>query len=146
MAFGNYDSSKKIFGNDGGIYFSQSNGSSEEISSRNFNYVTTQFYTIGVAPSEMFKDLNKQISGRDLSSWTTRNKVVTGMTDVFLSGAQDNGTQFQTDRENKITSSIDVSGGDGAASMFSQNLDKPYFIANYAVSYTHLTLPTIYSV
>ena len=131
MAFGNYDSSKKIFGNDGGIYFSQSNGSSEEISSRNFNYVTTQFYTIGVAPSEMFKDLNKQISGRDLSSWTTRNKVVTGMTDVFLSGAQDNGTQFQTDRENKITSSIDVSGGDGAASMFSQNLDKPYFIANY---------------
>ena len=131
MAFGNYDSSKKIFGNDGGVYFSQSNGSSEEISSRNFNYVTTQFYTIGVAPSEMFNDLNKQISGRDLSSWTTRNKVVNGMTDVFLSGAQDNGTQFQTDKENKITSSIDVSGGDGAASMFSQNLDKPYFIANY---------------
>ncbi|MDA9258012.1 T9SS type A sorting domain-containing protein [Flavobacteriaceae bacterium] len=131
MAFGNYDSSKKIFGNDGGIYFSQSNGTSEEISSRNYNYVTAQFYTIGVAPSEMFKDLNKQISGNDLSSWTTRNKVVTGMTDVFLAGAQDNGTQFQTDRENKITSSIDVSGGDGAASMFSQNLDKPYFIANY---------------
>jgi len=131
MAFGNYDSSKKIFGNDGGIYFSQSNGSSEEISSRNYNYVTAQFYTIGVAPSEMFKDLNKQISGRDLSSWTTRSKVVTGLTDVFLAGAQDNGTQFQTDRENRITSSIDVSGGDGAASMFSQNLDKPYFIANY---------------
>ena len=76
---------KKIFGNDGGIYFSQSNGSAEEISSRNFNYVTSQFYTIGVAPSEMFKDLNKQITGRDLSSWTIRNKVVTGMTDVSLS-------------------------------------------------------------
>ena len=131
MAFGNYDSSKKIYGNDGGIYFSQTNGSSEEISSRNFNYVTAQFYTIGVAPSEMFKDLNKQISGRDLSNWTTKNKVVTGITDVFLAGAQDNGTQFQTDRENRITSSIDVSGGDGAASMFSQNLDKPYFISNY---------------
>ena len=27
------------------------------------NFVTTQFYTIGVAPSEMFKDLNKQVSG-----------------------------------------------------------------------------------
>ena len=66
MAFGNYDSSKKIYGNDGGIYFSQTNGSSEEISSRNFNYVTAQFYTIGVAPSEMFKDLNKQISGREI--------------------------------------------------------------------------------
>ena len=131
MAFGNYDSSKKIYGNDGGIYFSQTNGSSEEISSRNFNYVTAQFYTIGVAPSEMFKDLNKQISGRDLSNWTTKNKVVTGITDVFLAGAQDNGTQFQTDRENRITSSIDVSGGDGAASMFSQNSDKPYFISNY---------------
>ena len=131
MAFGNYDSSKKIFGNDGGIFFSQTNGTGEEISSRNFNYVTAQFYSIGVAPSEMFKDLSKQISGRDLSSWTTRSKVVAGMTDVFLAGAQDNGTQFQTDRENRITSSIDVSGGDGAASMFSQNLDKPYFIANY---------------
>ena len=131
MAFGNYDSSKKIFGNDGGIYFSKSNGSSEDISSRNFNYVTSQFYTIGVAPSEMFKNLNKQISGNDLSTWRTSNKVVSGMTDVFLAGAQDNGTQFQTDRENRITSSIDVSGGDGAASMFSQNLDKPYFIANY---------------
>ena len=129
---GNYDSSKKIIGNDGGVYFSKTQvDGSEIIASRNNNYVTSQFYTIGVAPSEMFKDLNKQITGRDLSSWTTRNKVVTGMTDVFLAGAQDNGTQFQTDRENKITSSIDVSGGDGAASMFSQNLDKPYFIANY---------------
>ena len=53
------------------------------------------------------------------------------MSDVFLSGAQDNGTQFQSDRENKITTSIDVSGGDGAASMFSQNIEKPYFITNY---------------
>ena len=132
MAFGNYDSSKKIFGNDGGIYFSKLNGTSEEISSRNNNYITSQFYTIGVAPSEMFKDLNKEITGNDLSTYNRNSlKRVSGMTDVFLSGAQDNGTQFQTDRENKITSSIDVSGGDGAASMFSQNLDKPYFITNY---------------
>ena len=61
MVFGNYDSSKKVFGNDGGVYYSKSNGSGEEISSRNSNFVTTQFYTIGVAPSEMFKDLDKQI-------------------------------------------------------------------------------------
>ena len=131
MVFGNYDSSKKVFGNDGGVYYSKSNGSGEEISSRNSNFVTTQFYTIGVAPSEMFKDLDKQIQGNDLSDWRRKTKRVTGMSDVFLSGAQDNGTQFQSDRENKITTSIDVSGGDGAASMFSQNIEKPYFITNY---------------
>ena len=131
MAFGNYDSSKKVFGNDGGIYFSNTNGTSEVISSRNNNFITSQFYTIGVAPSEMFKDLNKQIRGNDLAYYRSKNKSVSGITDVFLSGAQDNGTQFQTDRENTITSSIDVSGGDGAASMFSQNINKPYFIANY---------------
>ena len=54
------------------------------------------------------------------------------MSDVFLSGAQDYGTQFQSDRENKITTSIDVSGGDGAASMFSQNIEKPYFFGGRA--------------
>jgi hypothetical protein len=32
MAFGNYDSSKKVFGNDGGVYYSKSAGASEEIS------------------------------------------------------------------------------------------------------------------
>ena len=53
------------------------------------------------------------------------------MTDVFISGAQDNGTQFQSDNEDRITTSIDISGGDGAASMFSQNISKPYFITNY---------------
>ena len=131
MAFGNYDSSKKVFGNDGGVYYSKSNGSSEEISSRNSNFVTTQFYTIGVAPYEMFKDLDKQIQGNDLSDWRRKTKRVSGLTDVFISGAQDNGTQFQSDREDKITTSIDVSGGDGAASMFSQNINKPYFITNY---------------
>jgi hypothetical protein len=131
MAFGNYDSSKKVFGNDGGVYYSKSAGASEEISSRNSNFVTTQFYTIGVAPSEMFKDLNKQLSGRDLSDYRSKNKSVAGMTDAFLAGAQDNGTQFLSDRENKISTSIDVSGGDGAASMFSQNVNKPYFVTNY---------------
>ena len=131
MAFGNYDSSKKVFGNDGGVYYSKSTGASEEISSRNSNFVTTQFYTIGVAPSEMFKDLNKQISGRDLSDYRSKIKSVAGMTDAFLAGAQDNGTQFLSDRENKISTSIDVSGGDGAASMFSQNVNKPYFVTNY---------------
>ena len=39
MAFGNYDSSKKVFGNDGGIYFGKTQGSSDEITSRNNNFV-----------------------------------------------------------------------------------------------------------
>ena len=122
---------KKVFGNDGGVYYSKTTGTAEEISSRNSNFVTTQFYTLGVAPSEMFKDLDKQISGNDLSDWREKTKRVRGMTDVFISGAQDNGTQFQSDNEDRITTSIDISGGDGAASMFSQNISKPYFITNY---------------
>ena len=53
MAFGNYDSSKKVFGNDGGVYYSKTTGTAEEISSRNSNFVTPQFYTLGVAPRDV---------------------------------------------------------------------------------------------
>jgi hypothetical protein len=49
----------------------------------------------------MFKDLNKQLSGRDLSDYRTKNKSVAGMTDAFLAGAQDNGTQFLSDSKTK---------------------------------------------
>jgi len=132
LAFGNFDSSKKVFGNDGGVYFSktQSNGS-ELMSSRVNNYVTSQFYTIGVAPSEMFKDSTEQVSGRDLSTRLQSTATINGITDVFLAGAQDNGTQLLTNRNNSISRGHDVSGGDGAASMFSQNLSKRYFVTNY---------------
>ena len=132
VAFGNSDSSKKVFGNDGGVYFSktQSDGS-ELISSRVKNYVTSQFYTVGVAPSEMFKDLNKQISGNDLSTRLQSTLTINGITDVFLAGAQDNGTQLLSNKNNSISRGHDVSGGDGAASMFSQNLNKRYFVTNY---------------
>ena len=105
--------------------------------------MTTQFYTLGVAPSEMFKDLDKQISGNDLSDWREKTKRVRGMTDVFISGAQDNGTQFQSDNEDRITTSIDISGGDGAASMFSQNISNifltNYVYNNYVEAYDFIT-------
>ena len=132
VAFGNVDSSKKVFGNDGGVYFSktQTDGS-ELISSRNNNYITSQFYTVGVAPSEMFKGLTKQVSGKDLSTYQNTTLTINGMADVFLAGAQDNGTQLLANKNNSISRGHDVSGGDGAASMFSQNLDKKYYITNY---------------
>lgn len=131
-AFGNFDSSKKVFGNDGGIYFSKTQvDGSEIIASRNNNYVTSQFYTIGVAPSEMFKDSTETVSGRDLSTRLQNTITISGMTDVFLAGAQDNGTQLLANKNNSISRGSDVSGGDGAASMFSQNLDKRYYVTNY---------------
>ena len=132
VAFGNSDSSKKVFGNDGGVYFSktQSDGS-ELISSRVKNYVTSQFYTVGVAPSEMFKDSTEQVSGNDLSTRLQSTLTINGITDVFLAGAQDNGTQLLSNKNNSISRGHDVSGGDGAASMFSQNLNKRYFVTNY---------------
>ena len=51
--------------------------------------------------------------------------------DVFVGGLQDNGTMFQADRGKQKYQSIDVSGGDGAATMFSQNVNNKYYITNY---------------
>jgi len=130
-AFSSFDSSKKLFGNDGGVYYSKSSGGNESISSRNKNFITSQFYTIGVAPSEMFIGINKQVSGRDLSTRLSSTLSISGMTDVFIGGLQDNGTQLLANRNDAISKGHDVSGGDGAASMFSQNINKPYFITNY---------------
>ena len=54
-----------------------------------------------------------------------------GQTDVFVGGLQDNGNMFQVDNGDMSTSAIDVSGGDGAASMFSQDINNKYFVQNY---------------
>ena len=130
-AFSPFDSQKKLFGNDGGIYFSVSNNASETISSRNKNFITSQIYSIGVAPSEMFKNLSKQISGRDLSNFQRKTLTIEGMTDVVVAGLQDNGNQLFSDNNNGIGTGYDISGGDGAAAMFSQDPTKPYMITNY---------------
>ena len=118
-----------LFGNDGGITFTNDGGAS--ISTRNYNFHTSQYYTVSVAPRDMFIGHSTSISGRDRSNNTGRNKTITGQTDVFVGGLQDNGNMFQVDNGDRSSSAIDVSGGDGAASMFSQDINNKYFVQNY---------------
>lgn len=99
-------SSRMVFSNDGGVYFSNNGGGL--ISARNRNYNTVQFYTVGVGPTAAF-------NGKD----------------YFLAGAQDNGTPYVADAQAGINSSVDVSGGDGAASFFDTDGTDRYYIANY---------------
>jgi len=98
-------SSRMIFGNDGGVYFSDNSGTN--ILPRKLGYNTVQFYTIGVAPTSIL------------------------IGDNFLAGAQDNGTQFFENSNTGIDGTVDVSGGDGAASFFDQDGTDKYFITNY---------------
>ena len=118
-----------LFGNDGGITYTNDGGAS--ISTRNYNFHTSQYYTVSVAPRDMFIGHSTSINGRDRSNNTTISKTITGQADVFVGGLQDNGNMFQVDRENRSSSAIDVSGGDGAASMFSQDINNKYFVQNY---------------
>src|SRR5690606_19639285 len=68
LAFGHSNPNKIIIGNDGGVYYSSNGGITTQ--SRNTGYNTSQFYTVGVAPTTAF-------SG-----------------DYFAGGLQDNGTQL----------------------------------------------------
>ena len=99
-------SSRMVFGNDGGVYFSNNSGAT--IAARNKNYNTVQFYTVGVGPMSAF---NNQ--------------------DYFVAGAQDNGTHLVSDANTGINSSERVFGGDGAASMFDVDGTDKYYIVNY---------------
>ncbi|WP_428743419.1 thrombospondin type 3 repeat-containing protein [Tenacibaculum sp.] len=99
-------SSRMVFGNDGGVYFSNNSGTT--INKRNNNYNTVQFYTVGVAPKTAF-------NGKE----------------YFLAGAQDNGTHLVTNAKAGVNSSYDVSGGDGAASFFDTDGIDKYYIVNY---------------
>ena len=99
-------STRMIFGNDGGVYFS--NNSGFIITERNNNYNTVQFYTVGVAPTTTF-------DGKE----------------YFLAGAQDNGTRLIADATEGINSAERVFGGDGAASFFDTDGTDKYYIVNY---------------
>ncbi|CAM1369581.1 conserved hypothetical protein [Tenacibaculum sediminilitoris] len=99
-------SSRMVFGNDGGVYFSNNSGGN--IDARNNNYNTLQFYTLGVAPTTAF-----------------------GGKEYFIAGAQDNGTQLVEEAIEGINSSVRASGGDGAASFFDTDGTDKYFITNY---------------
>ncbi|WP_299156376.1 thrombospondin type 3 repeat-containing protein [uncultured Tenacibaculum sp.] len=99
-------SSKMVFGNDGGVYYTNNSGGT--IDARNNNYNTLQFYTLGVAPTTAF-----------------------GGDEYFVAGAQDNGTQLVEKASAGINSSIRAAGGDGAASFFDTDGTDKYFISNY---------------
>ncbi len=105
------DATKMLFGNDGGVYYSNDGGVT--ISSRNAGFNVTQFYSLGVSP-------------------TTNG--LTG--DNFVAGAQDNGSQMFLNVSSGQNPSVEVQGGDGAYSMFDQDGVDQYRITNYVYNNT----------
>ncbi len=106
MTFANGSSTVVAFGNDGGVYYSANAGSNT--TSRNKDFNTSQFYTVGVAPTTAF----------------------TG--DYFAGGLQDNGTQlFENANPNQTDATIEAYGGDGAFTFFDQDGTDQYFVRNY---------------
>ncbi|CDF77874.1 glycoside hydrolase (GHnc) [Formosa agariphila KMM 3901] len=106
IVFGNNDSSKMVFGNDGGVYYSSASGENAE--ARNNGYNVTQFYTVAISPTSPFKS------------------------ELILAGSQDNGNQlFQGVVSPGINSTTDITGGDGAATFFDQDGEDTYLITNY---------------
>ena len=108
MAFAPGSSTRMVFGNDGGVYYSNNSGTTT--SARNNGLNITQFYSVGVAPTGA--------TGGNLSG------------EHFAAGAQDNGTQYFGGVGGGINSSVESQGGDGAFTMFDQGADK-YYISNY---------------
>ncbi len=109
IAYGNGvgGNQKVLFGNDGGVYFSSNGGTTT--TSRNKGFNVTQFYSLGVAPTN----------------------AVSGLVgDYFVAGAQDNGTQYFANAAASNAASLETQGGDGAFCMFDQGIDK-YYISNY---------------
>lgn len=99
-------SSRMVFSNDGGVYFSDNAGTT--ISSRNINYNTVQFYTVGVAPTTAFDG-----------------------DEYFIAGAQDNGTLLFSDANEGANNATQAQGGDGAYSFFDTDGTDKYSISNY---------------
>lgn len=105
MKFRPGNNNQAIFGHDGGVSFASdlaAASTSDVFITPETDYITTQFYSIAVAPTSFANG------------------------DYFLGGTQDNGTQFI---QNGNPVSIGVLGGDGAHSFFDQE-DPTYFIAN----------------
>ncbi|MFD1062530.1 thrombospondin type 3 repeat-containing protein [Winogradskyella litorisediminis] len=107
MAFAPNDSNTIIYGNDGGVYYTSL--LLFDIVPRNNGFITSQFYTVGVAPTGAFS----------------------GDTDHFIGGLQDNGTQLFNNVGPGINSSVSAFGGDGAASFFDQDGNDQYYITNF---------------
>ncbi|WP_299156214.1 GEVED domain-containing protein [uncultured Tenacibaculum sp.] len=104
IAFGNNSSTRMLFGNDGGIYYSSNAGAA--ISKRNKGYNVTQFVKAAIGP-----DGAGDVDG------------------IFSAGAQDNGTQGFRNAVAGVNSSTEVSGGDGFYTFIDK--DGQYMIATY---------------
>lgn len=104
IAFGNNSSSKMLFGNDGGVYYSGNSGTT--IGVRNNGYNVTQFVKAGIGP--------------DGAGNTTG---------IFSAGAQDNGTQAFKNATAGVNSSTELSDGDGFYTFVDK--DGEYMIATY---------------
>ena len=105
------DATKMLFGNDGGVYYSNDGGVT--ITSRNAGFNVTQFYSLGVAPT------------------------TNGMPgDNFVAGAQDNGSQMFLNAPSGQSPSEEVQGGDGAFSMIDQDGVDRYRVTNYVYNNT----------
>jgi hypothetical protein len=110
-SFASNDASKMVFGNDGGVFYSNDGGNT--ISVRNNGFNVTQFYSLGVAPT------------------------TNGMPgDNFVAGAQDNGSQMFLNATLGQNAAVEVQGGDGAFCMFDQDGVDKYRITNYVYNNT----------
>ncbi len=101
IAFADGSSSKIVFGNDGGVYYTDNGGVNTNV--RNKGYNVTQFYHGSI--------------GQNVSN------------EILLSGSQDNGTQIIDTANSGVNPSLEVFGGDGAYSFIDK--DGEYIIVNY---------------
>ena len=99
--------SRVLFGNDGGVYYSDNGGTVTSARTNGLN--VTQFYTLAVAPTTAISGLAGEF---------------------FVAGAQDNGSQIFNNTAAGVAPSFEVQGGDGATCLFDQGADK-YYITNY---------------
>lgn len=101
MTFDPENPNKAVFGNDGGVYYA-ADLNDKNISVRNKNYVTTQFYTGAIAPSSK---------------------------EFIFGGTQDNGTQLIAAKY-VSGKGARIAGGDGAYTAFDTDGEK-YLLASY---------------
>ena len=101
IAFAKGSSTKLVYGNDGGVYYSSDGG--DNISGRNKDYNVTQFY---------HGDIGQSVSNP-----------------IFLSGAQDNGSLFIDGASAGVNASKNLRSGDGAYSFIDK--DGEYVIVSY---------------
>lgn len=111
VAFSPLDHNQAVIGNDGGVYFSNSLSSSGNnsmaIVDRNNGYNVTQFYSAAIGQNQL--------------------------NEMFLGGAQDNGSLFVQNATAGINSFTDIFGGDGAHTFIDK--DGQYAIVSYVYNY-----------